>query len=234
MVWGGLGHEPVNLSTFLRSFFSTVNVTEAIKNSTQDPGARFGAFDFSYRLPFLRNWLTLYSDSVAHDDVSPISALQRASYRPGLYLSHFPGLARLDLRAEGVSTDPPSSRSNQGQFNYYEEVQKQAYTNQGVLFGDWIGREAKGGQGWITYHLSPKEWVQAGVRFQKTPKDFIPGGTTLNDVNLTVVKRLGKDLELNGNFACEHWKAPIYLPGNQTVTTTSLQLTWFPNRKLSF
>ncbi len=33
--------------------------------------ARFGAFDFSYRLPFLRNWLTLYSDTEAHDDVSP-------------------------------------------------------------------------------------------------------------------------------------------------------------------
>ncbi len=62
-----------------------------VKNSPDDPGARFGAFDFTYRLPFLRNWLTLYSDSEVHDDVSPIDAPRRAAIRPGLYLSHVPG-----------------------------------------------------------------------------------------------------------------------------------------------
>ena len=63
---------------------------------------------------------------------------------------------------------------------------------------------------------------------------YIPGGTTLNDINFQAVKRLGKDFEVNGNFALEQWKAPIYLPGRQTVTTTTIQLTWFPERKVSF
>jgi hypothetical protein len=49
-----------------------------------------------------------------------------------------------------------------------------------------------------------------------------------------VVKRIGKDFEINGNFAYEHWKAPIYLTGQQTVTTTTIQLTWYPQRKTSF
>jgi hypothetical protein len=109
------------------------------------------------------------------------------------------------------------------------------------LFGDWIGREDKGGQGWITYHLSGNEWLQVGVRNQKAAKDFIEAGpdgtqygTTLNDINFQVVKRIGKDFEVNGNFAYERWKAPIYLPGLQTVTTTTVQLTWFPERKISF
>jgi hypothetical protein len=250
VIWGGKGHEPINLKSFLRSFFSLVNVSAATKFGNTDPGARFGAFDFSYRLPFLRNWVTLYTDSECHDDVSPPSAPKRASYRPGLYLSHFPGLARLDLRLEGVSTDPPTTRSTRGQFNYFEYVQNQGYTNQGVLFGDWIGREAKGGQAWTTWHLSPDEWIQAGFRRQKAAKDFIPGsavqfvpgsttqliegGTTLDDVNLQVVKRIRKSFEINGNFAFEHYKAPFYLPGQQTVTTTTIQLTWFPDRKVSF
>ena len=56
----------------------------------------------------------------------------------------------------------------------------------------------------------------------------------MNDINFQVVKRIGKDFEVNGNFAFEHWKAPIYLPGQQTVTTTTIQLTWFPERKISF
>jgi len=48
------------------------------------------------------------------------------------------------------------------------------------------------------------------------------------------VKRIGKDFELNGKFVYEHWKAPIYLSGQQTVTATTIQLTWFPERKVSF
>jgi hypothetical protein len=234
VIWGGKGHEPINLHSFLRSFFSFTAGTSANKLTSADPGARFGAFDFSYRLPFVRNWLTLYSDSEVHDDVSPIDAPRRASWRPGLYLSHVPGIPRLDLRAEAAYTDPPITNSNGGHFMYYEGVQQQGYTNQGQLFGDWIGREDKGGQGSITYHLSGNEWLQIGVRNQKAAKDFIPGGTTLNDISFQVVKRIGKDFEVNGNFAYEHWKAPIYLSGQQTVTTTTIQLTWFPERKVRF
>jgi hypothetical protein len=234
VIWGGKDHEPITLHTFLRSFFSLSAPTGTVKDSPEDPGARFGAFDFSWRLPFVRNWLTLYTDSEAHDDVSPVDAPRRAAYRPGLYLSHVPGIARLDVRAEGISTDPPTSRSNGGQFMYWEEIQRQGYTNKGQLFGDWIGREDKGGQGWITYHLSGDEWLKVGVRNQKAAKDFIPGGTTLNEINFEAVKRIGKDIEVNGVFNYERWKAPIYLPGLQTVTSTTVQVTWFPDRKVTF
>ncbi len=234
VLWGGEGHSPVTLHNFLKSFFSLQNVTGQEKDGRGDPGARFGAFDFTWRLPYLQKWLTLYADSEAHDDVSPISAPRRAAYRPGLYLSHVPGVPKLDVRLEGISTDPPTSRSVGGAFMYFEGLEKQGYTNQGQLFGDWIGREDKGGQAWVTYHLSGNEWIQAGFRHQKAARDFIPGGTTLNDFNVQVVKRIGRDFSIDGNFAFEHWKAPVYLPGEQTVTTTNIQLTWYPGRKVSF
>jgi len=70
VIWGGEGHEPITIKTFLRSFFSTTNVSLAQKESTRDPGARFASFDFSWRLPWLNHWMTLYSDSMIHDDVS--------------------------------------------------------------------------------------------------------------------------------------------------------------------
>ncbi|MGB8261754.1 MAG: capsule assembly Wzi family protein [Terracidiphilus sp.] len=246
-IWGGKGHGPITLHTFLKSFFSLSSPLckggVCPKFGRDDPGARFGTFDFSYRLPFVRNWLTLYSEGEVHDDISPIDAPRRAAWRPGIYLSHVPGLARLDLRAEGVYTDPAKRTSNGGVFMYWETIQRQGYTNQGQLFGDWIGREGKGGQAWLTYHFSGNEWFQVGVRNQKVAKDFIADltqthkieyGTTLNDINFQVVKRLGRDFELNGSFAFEHYKAPIYLPGQQTVTTTNIQLTWYPERKVSF
>ena len=237
VIWGGEGHEGISIHSFLRSFFSTTAGVGSInKFGNNDPGARFGAFDFSYRLPFVRNWLTLYADSEVHDDVSPIDAPRRASWRPGIYLSHVPGIPKLDIRAEAATTDPSSSNgaSQYGHFMYWETIQRQGYTNQGQLFGDWIGREDKGGQAWITYHLSGNEWLQVGLRNQKATTYFIPGGTTLNDINFQAVKRIGKDLEINGKFAFERWKAPIYLTGQQTVTTTTIQLTWFPERKISF
>jgi hypothetical protein len=245
-IWGGKGHEPITLHTFIQSFISFDSTSSsAIKYGAQDPGARFGAFDFTYRLPFPRNWLTLYTDSEAHDAPSPLFKPFHGTFRPGLYLSHFPGIPKLDLRVEGVDTDSSlcsylngaktcTEMSIGGRYQYWEVIQVQGYTNQGQLFGDWIGREDKGGQGWITYHLSGNEWIQLGLRNQKASKDFIHGGTTLNDINFQVVKRIGKDFEINGNFTYEHWKAPVYLPGQQTVTTTTIQLTWYPSRKTSF
>jgi len=236
VIWGGKGHAPITIHTFLRSFFSlssplcATTATSCAKYDRDDPGARFGAFDFSYRLPFVRNWLTLYTDSEVHDDVSPIDAPRRASWRPGIYLSHVPGIPKLDIRVEASTTDPSSSNgsSQYGHFMYWETIQKQGYTNQGQLFGDWIGREDKGGQAWITYHPSGNEWLQVGLRNQKATTYFIPGGTTLTDINFQVVKRIGKDFEINGQFAVECWKAPIYIPGQQRLTTTTVQVTWFP------
>ena len=238
-IWGGKGHGPITIHSFLKSFFSFSSPTNGDKLGRNDPGARFGAFDFSYRLPFVRNYLTLYADGEVHDDVSPIDAPRRASWRPGLYLSQVPGAPRLDVRVEAALTDPPVGSSHGGLFMYYEGIQKHGYTNAGQIFGDWIGREDKGGQAWITYHLSGNEWLQVSARNQKAAKDFIFArpvqyGTTLNDISFQAVKRLGKDFEVNGNFTYERYKAPIYLTGEQTVTVTNIRLTWFPSRKISF
>ena len=229
IIFGGKGHAPVTLHTFLNGFFHFTDTTAEEKQSRDDPGARFSDFNFSYRLPFVRKYATLYVDSISHDDVTPISAPRRAAFRTGLYISQFPKrLNKLDLRVEAVTTDPPVARSNAGTFNYFEVVQLQGYTNKGYIMGDWIGREAKGGQAWLTYHLSGNEWVELQYLNKKTPKDFIAGGTTQNQFKVSVVKRLGKDLELNSYYQYEGWKAPIYKSGLQKNNTISVQLTWFP------
>ena len=125
---------------------------------------------------------------------------------------------------------------------YYETVQKQGYTYKGNIFGDWIGREAKGGQAWLTYHLTPSEMLQLSYRNAKAAKDFIPGntfstgapreegGTTQNDFTFAVVKRLKPDVELNAWVQYERWKAPVYKTGGQNDVTTSVQITWYPKK----
>jgi len=228
VIWGGKGHEAVTLHTFLKSFFDINDTTAQEKASGNDPGARFTAFDMSYRLPFLRNWLTFYTDSEAHDDVTPPSAPRRAAYRPGLYLARVPGLPRLDLRVEAASTDPGVSRSVSGQFNYYEGIQQDGYTNKGNLLGDWIGREAKGGQAWLTWHLSGSQWVQLEYLNKKTPTNFIPGGTTQNQFKAETFLHLPHSIDLDAWVQYEGWKAPVYKSGLQSNVSTAVQITWHP------
>jgi hypothetical protein len=246
VIFGGEGHVPVTLHTFLRSFFSLSDTESdpAAKSTPSDPGARYSDFSFSWRLPFVRKYATLVLDSIAHDDVTPISAPRRAAYRTGVYISQIPGARKLDFRVEAVTTDPGVSRSFDGQFIYYEIIQRQGYTNEGNIMGDWIGREGKGGQAWLTYHLSGNEWVQLEYLNKKNEKDFIPGtynattntygpgGTTQNQFKIDVMKRFHHDdIELHAWYQHEGWKAPIYLPGLQTNNTAVVQVTFFPALK---
>jgi hypothetical protein len=228
IIFGGAGHSPVTLHAFLKGFFDVNDTTSEVKHSRDDPGARFSDFNFSYRVPFLRRYLTFYADTFTHDDVTPISAPRRAAYRTGLYLSQIPKLPRLDLRVEAVSTDPGVTPAQGGVFIYHETIQAQGYTNKGYIMGDWIGREAKGGQAWLTYHLSGNEWVQLEYLNKKTPTNFLVGGTTQNSFQVGVVKRFGRNVELNSWLQYERWKAPIYKTGGQSDTTATVQLTWYP------
>jgi hypothetical protein len=230
IIWGGKGHVPITLGSFWRSFTSFQNVSPADKYSRDDPGARFSTFDFTYRPMFISRWATLYADSESHDDVTPVSAPRRAGIRAGLYLDRIPGAPKFDLRAEGVYTDTVSSSGN-GTFMYFETIQRQGYTNKGNIFGDWIGRESKGGQAWLTYHLSPNESFQLSYRNSKAAKDFIPLGTTQNLFTVSAVKRLKPDVELNAWLQYERWKAPVYKPGGQSDVTTNVQITWYPELK---
>ena len=235
-VWGGKGHEPITLHTFLKSFFSFSSVNASEKFSRSDPGARFGTFDFNYRLPGLRHWVTLYTDSLVHDDVSPADAPRRAGLHPGIYLAQFPYFHQLDFRVEGANTEPTShynpdgSPINHGQFLYWEVVQRQGPTNKGFL-PDWVGREGEGGQAWLTYHLSPNEYIQFAYRRAKAAKVFFPGGTTQNDFEAEIRKRIGHDFEARGSVQYENWKAPIYQTAPQSDTTVAVRFTWYPPNK---
>jgi Capsule assembly protein Wzi len=230
VVFAGKGHVPLTFGSFWHSFTSFSNVSLAEKESRTDPGSRHSSFDFTWRLPWVENWLTLYSDSIVHDDASPIAAPRHASINPGLYLSHLPKLPHVDLRAEAVSTDPDALRG--GQSIYYEFEYPDGYTNKNNLLGSWIGREGKGGQAWLTDWLSPKEYIQLGYRNAKVSNSFIPRGTTQNDINIKAVLRLRENLELNAFGQAEFWKVPVLASGQQHDFTGSFQLTYFP--KLSW
>jgi hypothetical protein len=61
-LWGGPDF-PITLGSTRRSLFSSSNAV----GRGFDPGDRRSTFDFSYRLPGFRKWLTLYEDSFVED-----------------------------------------------------------------------------------------------------------------------------------------------------------------------
>jgi membrane-associated phospholipid phosphatase len=234
-IFAGGGH-PLTWYNFYKSSFSindstSLTLPQYLANK-YDVGDHRGGFDFSYRLPRLRNWLTLYSDSLVDDDPSPLAAPRRAAINPGIYLSHVPGLPKLDFRAEAVNTDPPSGRSFGGQFIYWELVYHDSHTNAGNLMGSWIGREGKGVQAWSTYWLSGQNRIRVGYRNADIAKDFVPGGGHLNDFSAQAEFQLRRGLTLSGRLQYERWNIPLLEPLPQTNVTGSVQLVFRPAWRL--
>ncbi|HWZ46019.1 MAG TPA: capsule assembly Wzi family protein [Candidatus Saccharimonadales bacterium] len=228
-VFAGQGKTPLTFGTFWNSFTSVTDTGLGIKGTPRDPGARHGAFDFAYRLPLLRNWVTLYSDSIVHDDVSPVDAPRRAAIVPGIHLSHFPAFHKLDLRVESGYTDIGPIRADQsGRFLYWEAIYHDAYLNKNNLLGSWIGRQGKGTQIWSSYWLNPFSVIQVSYRNGKISPQFVPGGGAQNDFSTGARVRIKKDLELSMNFQYEQWNVPALAPGSKADFLGSMQLTFWP------
>jgi Capsule assembly protein Wzi len=225
-VIAGDGSTPLTFGNFWTSFTSTSSVTynNPVRNVN---GARHGSFDFRYRLPGLRNWLTLYTDSLVHDDVSPVDAPRRAAITSGIYLSRFPRTPKLDLHVEGGSTDIPASARG-GKFYYYEGIYRDCYLNKGDLMGSWLGREGTGGQAWATYWFNAQSTLQVGYRTLKVSQHFVPQGESQQSAYGELRYRWQNGLALQFLLQAERWAAPALAPSPHTDVTSQFQLSLSP------
>jgi len=218
-MFGGPGL-PVTFGNFFRTYY--IHTPNLVKN----PGKRVSAADFSYRIPGLRNWLTLYMDSMVWDEISPIGST-RANVNPGIYLPQIPKITKLELRAEGVNI----SRANQfppGFVYFNADRYRSGYVNNGYLLGSWIGRAGRGGQGWLTYWLSPRNKLQVGYRLQTVAPDFIGGGR-LADYSARSEFMVGRNISVSGFLQYEQWRFPLLALAPQSNVTGSVQLTFYPD-----
>jgi membrane-associated phospholipid phosphatase len=218
-MFGGPGL-PVTFGNFFRTYYAHTSTLP------KNPGKRVSAADFTYRIPYLRNWLTLYLDSMTWDEVSPIGST-RANVNPGIYMPQIPKLHNLELRAEGFNI----SRNRQfgpGWVYANADRYRSGYTNNGFLLASWIGRAGRGGQGWLTYSFSPRNKIQFGYRLQTVAPDFIGGGR-LADYSARGEFMLGHQVSVSGLMQYEQWRFPVLNVTGQTDVTASLQLTFYPH-----
>jgi hypothetical protein len=229
--FGGIGRAmtPEAIVNSFIAFSSSVNYP-----ANGNPGKRTGGFNFTYRLPFVRDWLSVYADSLSPDDPSPLAAPRRAAWNPGLYLTRFPHMPWLDLRVEAVSTETASRNPSSigGRYVYWDLFYHDLYVNQGNIIGSWIGREGKGYQAWSTVHFGPKNFLQFGYRHAEIASDFIPRGEAINDGSLRLDHWIGKQLSVSGFLQYEHWNIPVLAATPHTDWVSSLQLTFWPRSRL--
>jgi hypothetical protein len=218
--------KPVTPGQFWKGFISVGNNRYTLPGSI---GNRNGGFDFSYRIPGLRNWLVLYSDGIADHNPSPLGEPQDSLMNPGFYLPQIPRIPKLDFRAEMAWSDPPALANWAGRFVYYDSFFHDSYTDDGNLIGSWVGREGHGVQLWTTYWLSPRNTVQLAYRRAHVDNNFIPGGGNIQDFSARAIWRMRSDLEINALVQFERWSFPVLLPLAGPDTAASVELSYHPN-----
>jgi len=213
----------VTFSSFWRSLVATGN-----SDGTDDPGDRRVGFDVQYRVPGLRDWLTVYADTFTDDEPFPLAYPTQSAWSPGFYLAKLPHLPRADFRAEGFLT-PPRIGAFPG-FYYFNVHYLSGYTNDRQLIGSWIGREGSGAQLWSTWWFSPRSSVQTSYRAMSVNDQFLQGGN-LRDLSLAVDLALRPNWSVHISSQFEHWRFPLFLsPATNNVTLTA-QLMFTPGSK---
>ncbi|HEY1525682.1 MAG TPA: capsule assembly Wzi family protein [Candidatus Angelobacter sp.] len=221
---------PVTLGSLKHSLFSTTNSF----GRGSDPGDRRSTFDFTYRIPGFRKWLTLYDDSFVEDEISPIGYPRRAAHNPGLYLSQVPGIAHLDFRVEAAYTNLPGLiQSSQGGFFYFNDRYLDGYTNKGNILGNaTVGRQGIAMRADTTYWVASDKTLSLGYRSEIADSMFLQGGN-LRDIHFKSEWSLTPRVSLSTFLQYEWWNFPLLSAGKkQNDFTTSFQLTYWPHWRL--
>jgi len=223
-IFGGQTY-PFTPNSLIKSIFSLAN---AAPGDPANPGDRRSGFDLTYKLPFVRNWVTWYCDGFTDDQITPVAYWDRSAWVSGIYVSHVPRIPKLDLRMEGVYTDLPIGGNVSHGFFYHNTQYLSGYTNEGNLIGSWIGRQGQGAQAWATYSLTARNRVQFNFRHQKVSKQYIPEGGTLNNGGVNADFLVGSHFSVSGSVQYERWDFPVISSTRRSDVTTSLQFTIWP------
>jgi membrane-associated phospholipid phosphatase len=216
-VYGGPGN-PLNVTTFLDSAFGKHYHGDVLGDGRTTA-------DFSYRIPGLRNWLTLYGESLSEDEPSPIPYMRRNASQAGLYLAKFPGVPKLDLRLEGGYTNPPAFC---GICIYYNGQYNSGYNNDGRLIGTWIGRAAQGEQIRANYWVGPRKRIGLELRHRTLDPGYVPKGGNQNDIAVNADILTGLGFRFQGDLQYERWQIPLLATTRQSDVSVSVQFSFWP------
>jgi Capsule assembly protein Wzi/PAP2 superfamily len=226
-IFSGEGY-PFTTHALISSLFNTGN---APAGTADKPGKRTSGLDLSYRLPGLRDRVTLYADGLTYDEYSPIAYPTWSAWHAGLYFSRLPKLPKVDLRFEGVYTDVPKigGVNEPGTF-YFNGTWRSGYTNNGNIMGSWVGRGGQGAQAWTNYWFGSRSRLQFNFRHEKISQEFIPGGGTLSDFGVRGDYWVCSYLGFSSSVQYERWLFPAIQPNVSTNLAAYVKVMFQPQK----
>ena len=230
VLWG-VGH-PMTLRSLKDNLFSSASTgsTFAYGDRT-DPGDRKSGFDFRLHVPGLAKLVTVYADSYADDEVSPLAAPRRVMWSPGIYVARVPGLPHMDLRLEMASSEELSQDEGGLRFLINTEY-RDSNTNKGFLLGNAVGRDGRAFEGRAGYWASARRRMEVGVRQNKGGTQLLPGGSTITDVFWRGEYTFHRDWSVQTFVQAERFLIPAYRAGAHHNASGWFQVTWTPGLHL--
>ena len=213
---------------FVRSAFGIRNSQSSV------PGSSTTSMDWTVYVPKVRHYVVLYGELYAKDNGTPLRNPPQAAYRPGIYITHFPRLPKLDLHLEVASTEtyPWKISYNEGDFNYYNSEYRDGYTNYGNLIGNTVGRMGETYQGWLTYWISPRNTLQITYKNNRVDGAFVPGSGEWQDYGIQNEIHLHSGFYVKSELQYENIsRYPILFKGPQANVTAIVEAGFMPERR---
>ena len=218
-IYGGPGN-PLTIKTLAES-------AAGIHVSGEPLGDGRSVADFSYRIPKLRNWATLYGEGFSEDEVSPLNTPNKSVWQGGLYLAQIPKLPKVDLRLEGGMTSPVDFSTCNGCF-YHNFQYVNGFTNGGQLMGSWIGRASQGELIAGNYWWSATRKIGFELKHRKIDTRFLPQGGTQNDARISADFLLRSGVRLSAILQYEQWQIPLLAASPQSNFATAFEVGFWP------
>jgi hypothetical protein len=223
---GGKGGDPLTSENLLLSFLGRVRGSY---NSV--PGDSHASFDWTWQVPGVNRYLVFYGELYADDDPVPFVNPPKNPYRPGFYLTRFPGLAKLDFHMEAADTESPGQPDNVGNLNYWNYQYRDGYTNDGNLIGNTVGRMGRTVQCWFTYWMSPQHTLTFTYKHNSVSPDFVPQGGYWQDYAVRHEWQRASGVYLKTEAQFEHIASyPMLFHGARTNLTTVFELGLMPRQ----
>jgi hypothetical protein len=197
--------------------------------------------DWTFYVPHVRNYIVLYGDAYATDDQLPLKNPPKNPWRPGIYITRFPGIPKLDLHVDSVSTEQPGlsfdkaytgGPANAGRFNYWNSEYPDGYTNGRNLIGNAVGRDGRNFEAWLTYWLSPSNSLQLFYSRNKVGADFIPGGGAWQHYGARNEMHLRSGVYMKTELQYQNIsRYPLLFTGPQRNITAIVEIGFTPGEK---